>query len=379
MLKRIEAGERVIVGLAPRYRAKTGLAYLGGLAVLGSGLAWAQKVPIAVPILVAVGYVLLFVYDYWLGAMCIGLDKEAIIRAEVGRIRMVWSDVREIRVVVADGPPAGSSRVVAIRLTSNATPENTLSLHRYENLEAIANTISSLTKCPITPVLVVPTPAAAKLIPLKPVPSTGDPYVDSCFTIDFQELTDTRQWTDIPGAAAIPPAANGGNQAQAVALAKALQTSHPDFYFSYYWLASLACGKGYCTTPRYDDARSILNEGLRRSNRKTEICSKRADIEWAARDLPEAIIWWIRHAILQVATGAKDHTAFLYLSYVAAAVGLPDQSRRFLQRVDQIVSGGMRLMPDEATGVHAAVSRLPTTASVKQALELLDRAFLLQQ
>lgn len=159
--------------------------------------------------------------------------------------------------------------------------------------------------------------------------------MDSCFTIDFQEFTDTRQWADIPAAAAIPPAANGSDQAQAVALAKALQTSHPDFYFSYYWLASLACERGYCTTPRYDDARSILNEGLRRSNRKTELCLKRADIEWAARDLPEAIIWWIRHAILQVSTGAKDHTAFLYLSYVAAAVGLPDQSGRFLQRVDQ--------------------------------------------
>jgi len=39
----------------------------------------------------------------------------------------------------------------------------------------------------------------------------------------------------------------------------------------------------------------------------------------------------------------------------------------------------MRLNPGEATSVHVAVTKLGNTPSVKQAIELFDQAFLLQQ
>jgi len=150
ILARVNAGTLVTFGLALRYRPKAGLTFVGFLTALSVVAFLANKVSGVIPIVFAAAYILLFGVDVWLGGMCIGLDKNAIMQADTKRTRMLWSDVGEIRVARADDSSNIDSPIVAVALISKADPAINVSFHRYENLDAIANAASVLANVSLT-------------------------------------------------------------------------------------------------------------------------------------------------------------------------------------------------------------------------------------
>jgi HEAT repeat protein len=235
-----------------------------------------------------------------------------------------------------------------------------------EDAKAAIETIAERCGTVDLPQLVIP-----QALSIKRTAETGDPYIDECFQIDFDESYEGRDWFDMPEAKAIPDAANAGRIEEALRLAEELLHTHPDFYFGYYWFAVL-----YRKQKRYDDARSCLMEGLRLARSKQSLCTAMGDLEWERRDLPEAVKWWIKSVAVQVGSQyVTDYVAFLQLSYVAEALGIRVACSRLRSWVDRIRPGQLRLTAQAANELHLATSRQETPA-MRLAIEMLEKHYL---
>jgi hypothetical protein len=217
----------------------------------------------------------------------------------------------------------------------------------------------------------IPKVAEPRPKPIKSIPKTDDAYVDSCFQIEFQEFDDGRDWRELPEAKAVSQAGNAGKIEEALHCAEVLRSKYPDFYFSYYWFCILYRKQG-----RHADAIHALNDGLRLAKSKYELCQMYGDTEWYPGHLLKAVKWWINSIVIQVGTmNLGSYGAFLYVSYVAEALGLESACLHLRQFVDRIGTGGIRLNAGPANTLFMA-ARLLGSTSMKRAIDLLDREYL---
>ena len=86
--------------------------------------------------------------------------------------------------------------------------------------------------------------------------------------------------------------------------------------------------------------------------------------------------WWIESVVVQI---SKDHLSnfnpFLCLSYVADELELRDVASRLRHMVDAMMPGEVRLDSMEAAELKKQAGK-QKTSSLKRALELLDREYL---
>ena len=205
---------------------------------------------------------------------------------------------------------------------------------------------------------------------------TGDAYIDACFQFDFQEHHDTRNWREIPEAQALVKFAREKNTEAALRQCQIVRDNYPDFYWPYYWLATLYGGQG-----RLEDARQALTEGLGYAKSKYNLCGKMGEIEWEVGNLAEAVKWWLKSVIIQINTDNLDtFTPFLRLSYIAQGFGLTDTQLLLIQYVDNI-NYAVRYDNEYALEMWEAVTiilqdSIELGISIKQALELLHQEYL---
>lgn len=202
--------------------------------------------------------------------------------------------------------------------------------------------------------------------------TTGDQYVDDCMQF-LEEIEEKRRWRDVPGAKAVADAGNQGRTQEALRLADELRKKYPDFYFPYYWLASI-----YRRQVRYDAARTALLEGLRLSQDKNNLCNALGQTEYEAGNLPGAVMWWIRCVLTQVhdkTANGKEYHAAQDLSYVAAELGLLEARAHLLQWADRLGGSGIRLTAEAARKLRVT-TRSQRTESMKRAIERLDTEYL---
>jgi len=206
---------------------------------------------------------------------------------------------------------------------------------------------------------------------IKTEAGTGDKYVDTCLKIEFQETHDGRKWYEMPECKAVVEAGNAGRTEEALRLVKALRDKYQDFWFPYYWLNVL-----YRKQKRYDDALKALFDGLRLSKSKYVLCAMMGSTRWETDNLLEAVKWWIRAIIIQIATKEiTDDEPFLQLSYVAWQLGLKVVCLRLRRYVDAINRTKPRLIADAANRLYIA-TRLQGTESMKRTIALLDQEYL---
>jgi tetratricopeptide (TPR) repeat protein len=206
---------------------------------------------------------------------------------------------------------------------------------------------------------------------IKSIVQTGDAYVDSCFMIEFQEFDEGRDLFEIPEVKVLSQAGNSGRIEDALRHAEALRSKYPDLYFSYMWLSILYRKQG-----RTADAVNALNDGLRLSRSKYELCQNYGDMEWELGHLPEAVRWWIKSIVIQTSTNSLGNfVPFLQLSYVAEAAELQGACSHLRQFVDRMRAGEIRLNADVANKLYSA-TRAQGNASMKQAIDLLDSEYL---
>lgn len=206
---------------------------------------------------------------------------------------------------------------------------------------------------------------------IKEVHKTYDSFVDDIFQIDLVELYDGREWIEIPEAKAITEASNQGKIDEALNFAAKLQNKHPDYYFSFLWIATLRCKQ-----KQFDDALDTIREGLDKSKNKFYLCGKMADIYWELKDLNNAVKWWIRSAVLQLSSEfLYDYYPFLNLSYVAVGVGNQSVPVKLLDYVDRIQIGNIRLENNAANAIILGTQQ-GNCESMNLALVTLNNEFL---
>jgi tetratricopeptide (TPR) repeat protein len=219
------------------------------------------------------------------------------------------------------------------------------------------------------------------------IDKTGDTYVDDCFYIECKEVTDDRDWREIPEAKALTalgppsPIVLEENDEERLCRAEKLRLKYPDYWFPYYWLGRLNAKRG-----RFHDAHKYLLEGLQLAKKKYPLFEAMADLDWQPEkpdsgNLAEAVKWWIRSIINQVgiadtkSSWRGSDTSFLYVSYIAEELGLYEESFWLRLWVDRFTPGMVRLEVDYVDRVRSA-TLAQRTVSMKKAISLLCRTYL---
>jgi len=172
--------------------------------------------------------------------------------------------------------------------------------------------------------------------PVRRLAPSGDSYVDRCFDCDWTELDEPRIWSDYPELKSVADLANGGQDAAALAQLAKVWTKYRDHDFLYGWKAMILAKQG-----NKPDAIGVLNDGVLVCRKKFRLCKTRAQIEYNAGDLNEAVVWWIKSAVSQIsAQGPAIEDPFLYLAYVAGALGDRTSKDRLLKIVDRLTRLG---------------------------------------
>ncbi len=166
---------------------------------------------------------------------------------------------------------------------------------------------------------------------------TGDHYVDSCFECTWSELDEPRLWSSDPELKAVADLANDGRHAEALAQLAKIWGSYQDYDFVYGWKARMLMGQGHRA-----DAINVLNEGMSKCRTKFKLCANRAEIEYEAGDLGEAVVWWIRSAVSQVSLQGSPvlDAPFMYLAYIAGALHDHASKDRLFKAVDRLTQWG---------------------------------------
>jgi hypothetical protein len=128
-------------------------------------------------------------------------------------------------------------------------------------------------------------------------------------------------------------------------------SNHPDLDLGYCWAAS-----AYSGTQKYEEARSILAEGLKKAKRKYNLCIRLGSAERDLGNIQRAVYWWIQaiHCQQSIRTG-DEHDPYLYLAYVADTLGLSDVAGSLFSRVDRMRPGTVRLSPAAEDTLRARV------------------------
>lgn len=184
----------------------------------------------------------------------------------------------------------------------------------------------------------------------RPTPS-GDSYVDRCFDCAWSELDETRIWSNIPELSSVTDLANGGQDAAALAQLAKIWANYRDHDFVYSWKARILARQGHKS-----DAITILSEGGSKCRKKFGLCKTRAEIEYNAGDLNEAVVWWIRSAVSQISSqGPVLDGPFLYLAYVADAFGDYKSKDKLLMVVERLTQWG-RLNDSAVNHINSLVA-----------------------
>ena len=160
---------------------------------------------------------------------------------------------------------------------------------------------------------------------------TGDPYVDSCFQLDFDELDEPRVWSEITDLKDIPFLADDDKRKALDVAEKALK-AYPDYDFTYFWVGKLRGSLDYPGEPR-----KTYLEGMQKSRSKLNLCTGMASWELEQNNLAEAVKWYLKSCALQL--GGKMYRAefpFLNLAYIAEGLNLAKCKAALLKQVERI-------------------------------------------
>ena len=200
-------------------------------------------------------------------------------------------------------------------------------------------------------------------------PPTSDPFVVSCFQLDFEELDEPRNWRQMEDLANIPPLATGGRYQEALAIIEEGLAHYPDYHFLYTWRGFIQGKLGL----REEERKTYL-EGIRKSRSKISLCDNLGQWEFDNRHLAEAVRWWLRSCVIQLSQDKLEYAhPFLLLAYIAKDLGLPARRSALFKQCDQI--DYVRL---NAAG-ESQCSRLVSSqgeASIKRAIALLCEFYL---
>lgn len=244
------------------------------------------------------------------------------------------------------------------KIMEAAQRDNTIARQAFDVIDAIASRDKSI---------VLPEFAAIRPVQIAQLKPTGDPYVDACFSIEFEELDDPRGFHDLDQFEQVSALSKEKRFSEALSIIDFVWTEHSDFDLVYAWKASLLRGMG-----DFDRAREVLLEGLKKAKAKYGLCDELGTTEFKSGTLRNAVKWWIRSCAAQLTIKKINaFTPLLYLAYIAKALG--DESQ-FSILMKEIPHGPIELTAD---GQHAVTSRVQAEGdeSILRAIRYLSENF----
>ena len=171
--------------------------------------------------------------------------------------------------------------------------------------------------------------AKAQLKAGRPLKSfLGDNFLEPQYIEEVEE----RNINILPELGVISELGNNEKYNQTIQKCIQLIKKYPDFDFIYFWM-----GISYLGQSKYDQASSILIEGLSKSKSKAYLCCKLGEVEWKAGKAREALKWWCQSIHCHESNPHDlDNTPYLYLSAISGGFGLKKEYNAFTSRAFSI-------------------------------------------
>jgi hypothetical protein len=187
-----------------------------------------------------------------------------------------------------------------------------------------------------------------------------DAYLRSCLTPRYREEPESRAWNSDPAFRKVLDPLNDRDYAKASSEAETLAARYGDFATLYCWW-----GSALLKAQSFGDARRLLTDALGKTKQKFSLCNLLGQVEWAARNIADAVYWWAQGMHCQESLSESDfgghEGAYLFLYYVATGCGLTDCASAFISRADGISPGAVRLNSDAARDLTSLAATVKGT------------------
>jgi hypothetical protein len=183
-----------------------------------------------------------------------------------------------------------------------------------------------------------------------------DDYVKRCLECEFLHEKEERTSRSTSNFSSVLISLDLGEYSRAIIAGEQIFPQFADFDLPYIWI-----WRAYRATKQFQDAKSILSEGLSKSKRKTLLLTIMGETEMDLDNI-EAAVYWLSQALAGLSLSPISSYAYLFLSYVAKGVGYEGLSQRLLNRSDNILGVRMRLDSEMTNRIIALVSEDKTGA-----------------
>ena len=179
---------------------------------------------------------------------------------------------------------------------------------------------------------------------LKPPPSTGDDFTDSCFILDVSPCLDDRTGSRMDGLKEVPGLVQQGLLEEAWVILDKHHQTIKDLDFIYAFKALILQKNG-----QSEAAKKTLLAGLKYGRGKFLLYARLGFLSFETGQLSEAVNWWIKSVVAMVMLNRVTMwEPFLYLAYVAKALSSEIHFRNFMAFVTKISPHGELGLDDNA-------------------------------
>ncbi len=207
---------------------------------------------------------------------------------------------------------------------------------------------------------------------LKPPPSTGDVFADSCFILDSPPAPDDRIGAQMEGLKDVPGLVKKGLLEEAWMILDTHHLNLKDFDFIYAFKALILQKNG-----QPDAAKKTLLAGLKFGLGKFLLYERLGFLFFETGQLSEAIKCWIKSIVaMKMLNKMSMWEPFLYLAAVAKALSDDTRYRVLMARVREISGHEDLSLDDNALKKLNELTHQLSKASVLKALDILCRHYI---
>ena len=208
--------------------------------------------------------------------------------------------------------------------------------------------------------------------PLKPPPSTGDSFADSCFILDFLPSPDDRTGSRMEGLKEVPGLVKQGLLEDAWMILDEHHQTLKDLDFIYAFKALILQKNG-----QPEAAEKTLLAGLKFGKGKFLLYERLGFLCFETGQLTEAVRWWIKSIVaMRMLNQVTMWEPFLYLAAAARVLAGETQARTLTAFVTRLSPHGELSLDDKALKRINEQARGLSAPSVLKALDVLCLHFL---
>ena len=195
-------------------------------------------------------------------------------------------------------------------------------------------------------------------------------FIEKCINQQYFEIDESRSWDSDPDFNEILTPLNNGNYSLAIETCLKYSVKYNDFGLLFTWWSKALMKKGDIIS-----SKNVLIEGLSKSKSKFDLLNSMGELEFQKSNIKDAIFWWSQglHCQRSVPRNGDCEDSFLFLYYVSLGLDLPDCAKSFIQVVDLINPGEIRLSPEYGNSIIRLTKLTKNDDLIKIVRTLVDK------